>query len=365
MFTTNLISIIVPLYNAEKYITRALESVYAQTYFNYEIIVIDDGSTDEGPAICARFASRKGKLRLFSQKNQGPGTARNVGLRKACGEFFLFLDADDYLVENALEIMRYWLQKTDTDMVIAEEIVVSENGECNPAPHKQMPLELIQEEPDYYFVERKNLLAMLARFRKHRNSARKIFYPCKGRLYKNQLIDENRITFPDNAYFMEDLIFQMRYCAQAKSVVFLKNPYYYYQLHGYADSITSLFDTEKFLQAAQLQWRITTQILTGNNVCSLKEAERAAAYAIIDDMLVNAVRSYQFITSDNYSWYYQNMKKLVDAPIVRRAIHNYEPLPGHSKLFPFLIKIKAIRWLLLIFKKKGIQRYQSSNDKES
>ena len=149
MFTTNLISIIVPLYNAEKYIARALESVYAQTYFNYEIIVIDDGSTDEGPVICDRFASRKGKLRLFSQKNQGPGTARNVGLREACGEFFLFLDADDYLVENALEVMWYWLQKTDTDMVIAEEIVVSENGECNPAPHKQMPLELIREEPDY------------------------------------------------------------------------------------------------------------------------------------------------------------------------------------------------------------------------
>lgn len=365
MFSPNLISIIIPMYNAEKYIARAITSVYAQTYSNYEIIVVDDGSTDEGPAICDRFANRKGKLCFFSQKNQGPGTARNVGIREACGEFCLFLDADDSLVENALEVMLYWLQKTDTDMVIAEEIVVGENGECDPASHRQMPLELFKEEPDYYIAERKNLLAILAKFRKYRNPARKIFYPCKGRLYRNRLIYDNRLTFPDNSYFMEDLIFQMNYCALSKSVVCLKNSYYYYQLHGNADSITSQFDTDKFLPAAQLQWQITTKILTENMVCSHKEAESTVAFAIIDDMFVNAVRSSQFITSKNYSWYYQNMKKLVDAPIVRWAIHNYEPLPGHSKLIPFLIKIKAIRWLLLILKKKGIERYQSSDDKKS
>ena len=358
MLTPDLVGIIIPLYNAEKYISRALASVYAQTYINYEIIVIDDGSTDEGPAICDRFACRHGKLRLIAQNNQGPGTARNIGLREAGGEFILFLDADDYLVENAIEVMRYWLQTTDADMVIAEEIIVSESGACKPAPHEQMPVALMKEEPDYYLIERDNLIDMLARFRLYRNPARKIFYPCKGRLYKNQLIREHRIAFPDNAYFMEDLIFQMRYCAQTKSAICLKKPYYYYQLHGHADSITSSFDAEKFLPAAQIQWQITTQILTGNNGCSQKEAECAAAYAIIDDLLVNAVRSSQFITSDNYSWYHQNMKKLVTAPIVRQAIYHYAPLPGHSKVIPYLIKLKAIRWLLHIFKKKGIQRYQ-------
>lgn len=358
MLSPNLISIIIPMFNAEKYIARAIKSVYAQTYSNYEIIVVDDGSTDDGPVICNMLANRKGKLRLFSKKNEGPGTARNVGIREACGEFCLFLDADDSLVEDALEVMLHWLQNTDTDLVIAEEIVVSEAGAFTPAPHKKMPLELMQEEADYYFVDRKNLLSMLGMFRKYRNPARKIFYPCKGRLYRNRIIHDHRVTFPDNSYFMEDLLFQMIYCAQAKSVVCLKKPYYYYQLHGNADSLTSRFDSKKFLPAAQLQWQITTQILTENKVCSLKEAEYAAAYAICDDMLVNAVRSSQFITRVNYSWYYQNMKKVVDDPIIQRAIYSYEPLPEQSKLIPILIKIKAIRWLLLILRKRGIKRYQ-------
>lgn len=358
MISPDLISIIVPLYNAEKYIARALNSIYAQTYFKYEIIIINDGSTDGGPAICAQFSRQKGKIRLFAQKNQGPATARNKGLKEACGEFILFLDADDYLVENALEAMLDCLQKTGADMIIAQEIIVNKNGVSIPAPNRQMPLALVQEEPDYYFIKRQALLTMLARFRKYRNTARMIFYPCKGRLYKKHLIDEYALTFPDNFYFMEDLIFQISYCTHTNYIACLKRPYYYYQLHDGADSITSLFDTKKFLPAAQMQWQITTQVLTEKNICSPKEAETAAAYAIIDDIFVNSVRSSQFITKDNYQWYYKNMKKLVTASLVQKAIYNYKPLQGQSKLIPFLIKIKAIRLLLHIFRKKGIQRYQ-------
>jgi len=243
-------------------------------------------------------------------------------------------------------------------MVIAEEIIVSGNGVSSSAPNRQMPLELVQERPDHYFIKRKALLTMLAGFREYRNTARMIFYPCKGRLYKKQLIDEYALTFPENFYFMEDLIFQISYCTHTKDIACLKRPYYYYQLHDGADSLTSLFDTEKFLPAAQMQWQITTQVLTQKNICTLKEAETAAAYAIIDDIFVNSVRSSQFITKDNYPWYYKNMKKLIKSPLVQKAIYSYKPLQSQSKLIPFLIKVKAVRLLLHIFKKKGIQRYQ-------
>ena len=90
---TPTVSVIIPLYNKGKYISRALESVFNQTYTDYEVIVVDDGSTDDGCEVVRRFSDKR--LRLIQQTNKGPGAARNTGLRESCGKLLAFLDADD------------------------------------------------------------------------------------------------------------------------------------------------------------------------------------------------------------------------------------------------------------------------------
>lgn len=359
----NLVSIIVPLYNAESYIARSLDSVYSQTYQELEIIVVDDGSRDSGPDICKEYASRNGKLHLFIQENRGPGTARNYGLQKAQGEYVFFLDADDYIDTKTLEVTVAALKETNADLVIVEEMNVRENNECSPNPHPGIPLELCKESTDYYFCTKEQYSQLLVNFRKYRNSARKIFYPCKGRLYKNSIISENQVSFPDNTFFMEDLNFQMQYCAVAQSLTLLKEPFYYYQLHDSPASITSRFSAEQFLPAAQLQYETTIELLIGANICTQQEAEQSASYAIIDDMLVNAIRSSRFITSDNYAEYYNNLKKVITAPLIQHLLKSYVPLVEQSKLIPFLMKLRAIHWLLYILKKKGTKRYRLQEQK--
>ena len=97
------VSIIIPVYNCEKYITKCLQSVVDQSYKNTEIIVVDDGSTDHSPEICDRFADKYANLNVIHQKNVGLGAARNVGVFHATGDYITYVDSDDYIAEYCIE----------------------------------------------------------------------------------------------------------------------------------------------------------------------------------------------------------------------------------------------------------------------
>ena len=95
------VSVIVPLYNKAAYVRRALDSISRQTFTDFEVIVVDDGSTDKGPALVTAFADKR--IRMLTQANLGPGAARNRGIERARGELIAFLDADDEWLPNYLE----------------------------------------------------------------------------------------------------------------------------------------------------------------------------------------------------------------------------------------------------------------------
>ncbi len=113
------VSVIVPVYNAEKYLTECIESVLAQDYENVELILVDDGSTDRSRDIYEKYATEHGKIKICRQKNSGPAEARNNGIRQATGEYLVFADADDYLADaSVISKMVEKLQKTNADIVI-------------------------------------------------------------------------------------------------------------------------------------------------------------------------------------------------------------------------------------------------------
>ena len=107
--TDALISVIVPVYNVEQYLTKCLESIVSQTYTNLEILLIDDGSTDGSGEICDRFASKDSRISVIHKANGGVSTARNLGMELCTGEYIMFVDADDYLSKNAIEHLRVQL----------------------------------------------------------------------------------------------------------------------------------------------------------------------------------------------------------------------------------------------------------------
>ena len=98
------ISVVVPIYNIEKYIDRCVKSILRQTYSNTEIILVNDGSTDESPAICDRYRQSAANVQVLHQENQGLSAARNAGTAAATGEYIAFVDGDDYIGENFLSV---------------------------------------------------------------------------------------------------------------------------------------------------------------------------------------------------------------------------------------------------------------------
>ena len=114
------ISVILPVYNGEKYIKKAIESVLAQTLTDFELIIVNDGSTDGTLNIINQF--KDSRIRLITQENRGPGASRNVALKHASGEYVMYLDADDWFDENAFEIAYSEAKKYNTDLTFFQMI---------------------------------------------------------------------------------------------------------------------------------------------------------------------------------------------------------------------------------------------------
>lgn len=113
------ISIIIPVYNVEKYIDECLKSVLEQTYKNLEIILVDDGSKDNSAKICDDYAKRDNRVKVFHKENGGLSSARNVGMRAVTGDFFIFLDSDDYWIKlDFVEEMIKLVMNNNTDLII-------------------------------------------------------------------------------------------------------------------------------------------------------------------------------------------------------------------------------------------------------
>lgn len=118
------ISVIIPIYNMERLLERALESVVAQSYKNLEILLIDDGSTDKSREICKKYESKDSRFRYYYQKNNGVSSARNLGVEKSTGNFITFLDPDDYLDYNIYECLLKVLNESHADLVMCDYRVV-------------------------------------------------------------------------------------------------------------------------------------------------------------------------------------------------------------------------------------------------
>lgn len=128
MTDSPLISVVIPVYNVEKYIAQCLDSILSQTYHNLEILLTDDGSTDSSGNICDEYIRKDNRIKVFHQQNKGVSTARNNGIRNASGEYISFIDPDDFIDKDFYEYLLNQLYKSDSDIVFCAFRKVNENG---------------------------------------------------------------------------------------------------------------------------------------------------------------------------------------------------------------------------------------------
>ena len=118
------ISVIIPVYNAERYVGKCIESVQAQTYMDWQMILVDDGSMDKSLEVCQRYANQENRISVIHQENAGPGIARNTGIAKATGDYVVFIDSDDYIEKDYFSL----LSKHEEDVVFINVQNVDESG---------------------------------------------------------------------------------------------------------------------------------------------------------------------------------------------------------------------------------------------
>ncbi|MBP3708096.1 MAG: glycosyltransferase family 2 protein [Clostridia bacterium] len=218
------ISIAVPVYNSEKYIERCLESIKLQTYRNIEIIIIDDGSTDNSGKICDRYAQEDERFRVFHQRNQGVSVARNNGLDKATGEYILFIDSDDWINNNTIELLVNAINNQETDFVMCQMVNSRKNA-------KSMSIK-----------KRKDFIKTLKKIVVNE----KINPPfCK--LYNTNLIKKNNIKFKEDIPIAEDLLFNITYCSKINSFEIIEDKCYNYNCDNTL-SLSRRYNKEKYRQ---------------------------------------------------------------------------------------------------------------------
>ena len=134
-----LLSIIVPVYDVEHYLQKCIDSILAQTFTDFELILVDDGSPDNCPALCDAAAAKDARIRVLHQKNGGLSAARNAGLDVARGEWIGFVDSDDYIAPEMYEILYKAVQSTGADLALCDYVKVDETGALCTQTHVAVP----------------------------------------------------------------------------------------------------------------------------------------------------------------------------------------------------------------------------------
>lgn len=223
-----LVSVIIPIYNVEAFLSQCLDSVIAQTYTNLEIILVNDGSPDNSAAICKEYAEKDSRIVYIKQNNAGLSAARNHGMRLAKGDYILFLDSDDYLSNDCIQCLINSAFKGYLP-IIGFEIDFSDKGEI-VTPHQSYgtysSVKDFLQDFHKYFATKSNF--------------------AWGKLYRADVIRDNKLAFSEGVSLVEDILFNIQYykcCCCGVELLSLNG--YYYRQHG-SGTLSKKFNPKMF-----------------------------------------------------------------------------------------------------------------------
>lgn len=232
---SSLVSVIIPVFNIEDYIGRCIESIIQQTYTNIEVIIVDDGSTDESGEICRQYADKDFRVIYIYQENKGLVGARKTGLLNAKGKYIVFADGDDYAEKDYVEKLYGFMINNDVDFVHSNYLVNGRNQKFVKKVH-------LYEEKDLSLEFRTELLRDYV----FEWDAEKEILDCNvyGCIYRKSVICDCYMELPDAQQYGEDLLCLCNLVMRCKSMMLLPYAYYHYTIRE-----GSLDHSENFMKA--------------------------------------------------------------------------------------------------------------------
>lgn len=295
------VSIIVPVYNAEKYLKKCLNSILGQTYQNLEILCVNDGSIDNSLSILQEFSKRDQRIIIVNISNSGVSHARNIAIKKSTGNYVMFIDADDYIEPTMVEDMLKEANKKESDVVRCINFLEYESGKIkNIEDFKLKNKCLTKKEIDNEFLSSIIYSKLLT-------------YSClllikKETLLKTNLFDEKLKVFEDRVFYLELFL-------NLNKVYFLNKPLYHYVIHQNSclNSINLVFE---HLYNTLDGWQSIYNILEKYNKKILLKDLNTEYLKIIINYLYDIYKNFPNEFKKNYS-------NLIDNKVLKEILKNY------------------------------------------
>ena len=325
-----LISVIVPIYNVEKYLDQCLETIVNQTYQNLEIILVDDGSPDGCPEKCDQWAQKDTRIKVIHKENAGLGFARNSGLDIATGQYIVFVDSDDYIDIRMIETLYRHIGSADVVYCGLNRVYPDGAVEALTSLYGGETF----EQPD---IVDKILLRMLGNTPEKDDGT--VFYMSVWHaLYSSDLIRRNRIRFPSERRFMcEDIGFHTDFlCCAEKAVCIPDNLYYYRYNPG---SLSTKVDPTRFDRIKDMHLQLVKKLSDRMAPERFQVIENGWFLSQSRGQIVSAVRRKGWKSL-------RDVKRISSDPLVQQtlAVFPYQRNPLPRRVFNFLIHRK---WNLL------------------
>ena len=222
------ISIIVPIYNVEKYLPCCIDSLLNQKFTDTEIILVNDGSSDDSPALCDEYAKRDHRIRVVHKQNEGAGYARNSGLEVALGEYIAFVDSDDYVELDAYQNLYSIAAEKKTDVIYFACQYIDKHGNIWREP--------ISCKEKRYHTERDIRGLMLDMIANPPNEKNDMYIQCSvwSGLYRHDIIKNHELRFQNEKEKLtggEDLLFNLDYLLHSSNVITIPDVFYNYRMN--------------------------------------------------------------------------------------------------------------------------------------
>ena len=324
-----LVSIIVPVYNAEKYIKECVNSIINQTYRNIEIILVNDGSKDSSSKICQLLAKNNPRVKYISQNNKGPSAARNKGIRYAKGDYIQFVDSDDIIEDNMTEELVRAKDK-NSQLVLCGYNIISRNKTSSKKPNIA---------GNYTREEFLRCFGSLF-------SNRLINSPC-NKLYDKKILDENNLYFDEGISIGEDLLFNLDFLNCCSAITILPKTLYNYNRFN-TNSLTQSYINHYFENQQKLYDSIRFFLLSNNKYIgnNIEHIETSYTNRVIES-IANLFHNNNDLSEKAIR---ENIKAIILHIDVRRSVKYFQKGNIQKKTIGLFIKLKLVNGIYYSFK---------------
>lgn len=326
-------SVIIPIYNCEDSLLRCIESILNQTYPDWELILVDDGSTDGSFSLCEAYSKKDGRILVIHQENAGQGSARNNGMQTATGDYIVFCDADDFYEENALEIF------------------------VNTAEREKMPDLIIGGYREFRLTDDNSTTSMNENKPLHFyvnafDDIRDAYLPLKrqgllnapwGKAYKTKVIVDNHVVFPDYSR-CQDVFFNIDFYKNLRTIVVVESVLYNFNVHD-KEKQTKKFPSNMFEIHKAVSLKVYNTVAEWNRLD--REAEKYLNQCYINGLFVLLRVNYQNQWKRNKIKCRELSQKMLNDELTIRSCRTV-PYGTTNKIIRLVVKSRSVTLVNLL-----------------